>query len=128
MTVYARQIATAKRLIAAKGQSVIWRQVRDAAPADPLKPWIASGNAVSVDNTVKIAFLPNKRLGFETLIAAAIGREILSGSVIGYMAQVSFAPTKKDVVMRGDIPYRIVNIDELNVDGAAILYTIHFDV
>lgn len=128
MTAFARQIATAKRLIAKNGQTVQWRQVRDAAPADPLKPWLASGNATNVDTDVKIAFLPNKRVGFETLIAAATGAEILTGSVIGYMAAVSFEPSKKDIVLRGGVVYRISKIDELNVDGAPILYTITFDI
>lgn len=138
MTVFTRQIATALRLIDKYGQYVTWQQNRaDPFTPNPM-PWLAEGNATAVNNRVKIAFLPNKRVGFETIVAAAMGQEIKTGSVIGYMAQVSFVPTTEDVVLRpafgaafslgSGIQYRIAKIDELNVDGTPILYTVTFQV
>ncbi len=132
-TVFTRQIASAKRLLDKYGQFVTWQQNRAVAGA---VGWLASANTAPINNRVKIAFLPNSRVGFETMLAAAIGQEIKTGSVIGYMAQVTFVPTIDDVVLRPGFgasfvlgsgeALRPAKIDELNVDGTPILYTITF--
>jgi len=134
MTVFTRQIATATRLIDKYGQYVTWRQDKATAGA---ADWL-SGETAKTNNRVKIAFLPNKRVGYETMLAAALGQEIKTGSVLGYMASVTFVPTIEDVVLRPafaapfvlgtGIEYRISKIDTLDVDGTPILYTVTFAV
>lgn len=126
MGVYDRQIATAKRLIAAKGQSVIWRQLTDGNPADSDKPWNA-GETRKKDHTVSIVFLPDTRSGYEMLRAMGV-TEVPKGNMIGLMAQVPFTPALKDIVLRDGVPVAIRTITPLAPNGENILYTVGFDV
>jgi hypothetical protein len=124
MGVYDRQIATALRLIAAKGQAVTWQSIDNGAPADASKPWLPA-DAVPVEHPVSILFLPDTRSGFEWL-AYLQGTEVPQGRMIGLMGAVDFTPSIRDLVVRDGKPIRPLNITPLNPNGETILYTIGF--
>lgn len=126
MTVFTRQIATAKRLIGAKGAACLWRVLPDAIQ-DTNKPWTVAPAAPIEYLNVKIVFLPFTRMNYEFL-RQMTGTEIQIGDTYGLMAQQTFKPTITDIVIRnvdGQI-FNIYNISPLAPDGTDILYTIHF--
>lgn len=126
MTVYARQIATAKRLINAKGAACLWRVLPDAVP-DTDEPWKVTPVAPIEYRNVKIVFLPFSRLNYEFL-RQMTGTEIQIGDMYGLMAQQSFKPTITDLVIR-NVDSQVFNIDKISPlapDGTDILYTINF--
>jgi len=125
MGVYDRQIATAKRLISQKGQSVTWRQLADGAPVDSSKPWKPSA-ATPTDNPVSIVFLPPLKENQE-LIRYLKGTEVPTGSVSGLMPAVTFAPAAKDVVIRNSVELVVKSIDPLSPNGEIILYFLEFE-
>lgn len=126
MGTYDRQIATAARLIKAKGQSVTWRQVTDGSPADAGKPWIPGATA-NTDHTVDMVFLPEDRRDYEFLFAMS-GMEVPTGKLTALMPAVGFTPSIKDVVIRDGVKYGIRTIDPLAPNGQVILYTVRFDL
>lgn len=127
MTVYTRQIATAIRLIKAKGEKAVWKQNRNAAPPDVTKPWIEGAPLTPVSIPVSIVFLPTNKANEELIRALMNMPEVKSGSVYGLMASVAFAPSDKDTVVRlSGREVRIESIDVLEPDGTPILYTIYF--
>ena len=121
-TVFTRQIAMAKRMISKYGQSVTWRQQADGAPPDPTKPW-EPGAASTTDHTVKIAFFPEDFFLLRTQQRAR-NDVIPEGYEVGYMAQQSFTPKIKDVVIRGSQQLRVAYLDALHPDGTDILYRV----
>lgn len=125
MTVFARQIATALRLIAKNGELCTWRSIPDGVSLDPTKPWLKT-NVEPIDTKVKIVILPNTRVTHET-IKTLTGTEVSIGEDYGLMAQVKFVPSKADVVIdsSGRVK-RIETIDILKPDGTPILYTVKF--
>ncbi len=125
MGVYDRQIANAKRQIAAKGQSVTWRVLRDGAPSDPSKPWKPSAGAPD-NKTVKIVFLPFTTSNNQ-LIRYLKGTEVTEGGLTGLMGAVDFEPKAKDVVIRDGKELVVKSIDPLAPNGEVVLYTLEFD-
>ncbi len=123
MGVYDTQIATAKRLIAAKGQLVTWRQLPTTLP-DSDKPWQPSADMPN-DFDAKIVFITMNRMGRE-LLRFLSGTEVTTGTVRGLMAASSFEPSTKDVIFRDNKTLRIISIDPLCPNGETILYTIEF--
>lgn len=126
MGTYDRQIATATRLIKAKGQSVTWRQIADGSPADPSQPW-KPGASANTDYTVDMVFLPEDRRDYEFLFAMK-GTEVPIGKLTALMAAVPFVPSIKDIVIRDGVKYGIRSIDPLAPNGQVILYTVRFDL
>ena len=124
MAEYDRPIASAKRMIAKKGQTVFWRQIADAVATDENAPWKV-GQASGINNTVKIVFLPVRRQNLESFGYVA-GTEVPKGAVYALMAAVPFEPNLKDVVIRDGVELRIANIEKLAPNGQAILYKILF--
>ncbi len=123
--VYDRQVAAAKRLIAAKGQAVTWRRLVDGSPTDPSKPWLPSA-ATTTDTAVSIVFLPMNRLGYESLTFMR-DTEVPEGAYQGLMSgDVTFTPSIKDKVIRDGVQLEILNIDTLAPNGQAIIHTITF--
>ncbi len=129
MTVYARQIATAKRLIAAKGQVVTWQQITDASPIDASKPWKPASPAMPTVFYPKVAFfsynsatphLRNAQEGFGK------DGEFIQGKLYGIMAVQSFVPTLKDVITRNGSQLSLDMIDPLQVNEEIIIYTLGF--
>lgn len=122
---YSRQIKMAQKLIAKKGQKVIWRQVNDGEPADPSKPWIP-GPPVNTDNEVSIVFLPSDRKGLEFLRYLK-GTEVPIGTLSGLLPNVSFSPKVKDLVIRGDQELVIRTIDPIAPAEQTLLYVMEFE-
>ena len=129
MGVYDRQIATAKRLIAAKGRTCVWRTLDEAAPADETKPW-KKGEETTTDNAAKIVFLPDTRSNL-AFLQTLTDQPINVGDDYGIMAAVDFVPTTRAEIydesgatlLRG-----IKSVDVLAPNGEVILYTLRFTV
>lgn len=122
MGVFDRQIESAKKLIVKNGQEVIWKRTYQHI-ANQDEPWKESKGA-RVEYKVMMAFLPVdyknqqfKRYRFET--------DIEVGTIAGYMGQVDFEPSLRDVVIRDGKTYVIKNIDPIDPNGqGVILYVI----
>lgn len=130
MAGYERQIATAQRLIAKRGQAVFWN-VRDEGTTDPNVTEGASAwrpkpvDGVSPDPVeVRIAFFPITKDQYESLRARGI--ELSVGSVMGYMGAVSFTPAQKDSVTRDGKTLEVEYFDVLAPNGDVILYELYF--
>jgi hypothetical protein len=121
MGVYDSQVATAKRLIAAKGAECTWRRTTAAAGGDAWNPQPGADQ----EWTVKLAFFSPRDLGRGTseFIAALAGSEVPTSSEIGLMAGgLEFEPSADDVIERWDGVKGIKSIDRLAPNGEAILY------
>ena len=129
MGVYDRQIATAARLIAAKGQLCTWRE-----PGTPTGPANVPVEGVPADYPVSIVFLSNsKQEGLAGLLSMFAGSEVPTGGMRGLMAAVPFAPSLMGRVARApafaEPALNIMDdkgIDVLNVNGEVILYYLRF--
>lgn len=130
MGVYDRQIASAKRIIAQKGQQVTWVSVGAGTGGTAAAPAAESLN----EHTVTIAFLPIDREYLRTIQSVMRDTDIASGYLQGLMGQVDFKPTLADRVIRRvngvDETYRIIpdnGIEEIDPNGeGVILYTVRF--
>jgi hypothetical protein len=125
MAVYSRQIATALRIIKAKGERCLWAS-RSAPTADPDKPWLSTpGTEVTYPDT-PLVFFPLSRL-WSDLLGYTKGTEVVSGSTYGIMPAVSFSPQLTDIVTRTDgSTLAPLSIEPLAPNGEVILYTIEF--
>lgn len=127
MTAFARQIATAKRLIAKNGANCTWRQIPDAVP-DTSEPWKVAAGVPKDFKNVRVVFLPYTRMGYEFL-RLLTGTEIQIGDVKGLMAQQVFKPSITDVLIHPNgTVYRVNKLDPLAPDGTDILYTLDLKV
>lgn len=134
MGVYDDAIATAKRMIAAKGQLATWRkfdtglfQQSSANHPSPV-PWLPTSARGEQDFSVSIVFLPISRVNSQ-LIRALSGTEVTGPSkanLQGLMASVDFEPSDKDIVIRDERQLNIASIDPIAPDGTPILYVIEF--
>lgn len=131
MTAYSRQLQSARRMIAKKGQVVSW-QVFSPGTTDPLvtpgasrfRPKPVAG-ATLVTFPVRIVFLPVGRVNYESLSARGI--EVQDGYSLGYMANTpSLTPNLADLVVRNSERYAVKHIDILAPGGVPLLYTILF--
>lgn len=122
MAIYDRQIATATRLVAKYGQSVVWRKVGILTP-DPSQPW-ENTNGTTVDNSVKMVFLTKWR--DELLLKYLKGTDIPTGANFGLMGVQSFVPAINDYVVRGSDNYIVKDIDIISPNGTPILYIVSF--
>ena len=125
---YDRAIASAKRVIAKKGEACKWHVTAPAVVADSDTPWIETvdGAAPVVHADTFIALFPLSRQ-FSELIRYLRGTEIVTGSLYGLMSAQSFTPAIADIVERKDgTKLGIVSIDPLAPNGDVILYTIEF--
>jgi len=118
---YDALIATAKRLIAQKGQAVTWKSIGDPV-ADPNKPWEPTSQVVT-DYSANIAFLPIN-LSTRKFSQAITGTDIPIGTEKGYMGAQSFEPKIKDVILRNGKTLTVLSIDRIAPDGSPILYTL----
>lgn len=123
MGTYDRQIAQAKRAIAAKGQWVLWNRISNGV-ADLATPWLPVDSA-SLGFVVKIVFLPEQSQLLD-FVRAVQGTEVKSGHMQGLMGAVAFKPDPQDTVNRDGVILQIDSIDELAPNGQTILYTVKF--
>lgn len=124
MNQYDKQIKSAKIKIADKGQLVTWIVNGEPQVTNLDKPWLVE-NKAPVSYQVRMLFLPNSRIGYET-DRPILNSSIKIGSIKGLMASVPFVPSSKDLVIRNGITYEIETIDTLNPSGSSILHTIVF--
>ncbi len=126
MAVYNRQIANALRQIKAKGEAVTWRQIVPPVDDDPAHPAVG----ITVDYPARIAFFPNPTLNLLSTISTMTGTEVPTGRYYGLMGAVDFAPSIKDTVIRSSgEELGIIDkngLEELNVNGESILWTVRF--
>lgn len=121
MGVYDRQIATAKRIIKAKGAECVWKRTTAAEGGDAWNPQ----PGVPQEWPVSIAFFSPKDLGRGTgeFIAALRGTEVPTSKEIGLMAGgLEFDPSADDVIERWDGVKGIETIDRLAPNGEAVLF------
>ena len=123
MGVFDRQIATAKRLIAKNGRALVWRTILDGTPVDANKPWEPGAAQVTDYPDIRIVILPAGYKGETSLFRLTTGEQP-SGTLQMLMGAVPFEPSTKDVIIDGEIEYRIDYIDKLAPNGDPILYTI----
>jgi hypothetical protein len=125
MGAYDRAIATALRLIEAKGEPVTWRQFiiepgdnawteGEPTPPDPLY----------IDHTVSMVFLPFSNRLRDAFQMQMANSDVPQGLYYGLMGQVSFTPNLRDLIIRPSGQVRPSYIDELRPAGELILYTI----
>lgn len=145
MTFYPRMTQTALRLIKKYGQSVTWRQRNEGTLAATDKPWEGRTPDDYTDYTVFMAFMNVGKEGFENQryqnqaklpsvsrtkadSYSDLGFSINSvGNVSGLMGQVTFTPSIRDVVLRGDKVHRVVNINNIDTAGPVILYQVELE-
>ena len=125
MGVYDRQRATALRLIAAKGQEVIWQQ-QTATGGTPAKP----AATATVEHLVRIVFLPVEREYVGTFLQLIRDTDIPEGYMLGMMGFVPFTPSLKDTVLRGAETLHLSQrngVEVINPNGeGAVLYMLRF--
>lgn len=126
MGVYDSAIATAKRLIAAKGEVVSWQPAADPTAAAEDTPWIQGEPTAADARRVAIVFLPIDRSN-QQLIRALGGTELVTGNVYGLMGAVDFPVEFDAVITRSDgSTVALVNADKLAPNGDVILWTLEF--
>lgn len=143
MGVYDRQIATALRLIKAKGQLVTWQ--KHNAQQGSSQPWKTSkppvgygvggygaggfgvGDGSPAGYPVSIVFLAPKS-GLQALFALMQGTSVPTGAPMGLMGAVTaFTPEITDVVLRGPKSLVIKDFNIVAPNGEIILYKLEFE-
>ncbi len=126
MGVFDRQVATAQRLIAKNGASVIWRKTLIPADDNPANPTAGT----SQDFPVKIVFLTNEQVNLFTTLTMMKGSDVPTGKLYGLMGAVTFDPAIVDLIVGtpyGDLRMQDKNgINRLAPNGQTILYTLRF--
>lgn len=126
MGVYDRQIATALRIIKAKGQVVTWFQPVDNADDNPAAPV----GLPPVQFPVSIAFFPNNELSLFSTRSMMLNTEVAQGAFYGLMGAQVFTPGLRDWVVTPDgHTYRVKpenGIDTIAPNGQVILHTVRF--
>jgi len=126
MGAYDSFVATAKRMINEKGQTVEWKSITNNDPATPGVEW-EEVPVISVSYYPKVVFLPNERYGRE-FFRYFKGTDVPVGNLLGYMAKQNFIPSLKDVVIRDGVELPILSFYPYNPNGEGdILYAIEFD-
>lgn len=118
-TKYSKQIASAKRMIKAKGQAATWREPADTTP-DPDKPWRSTANAPA-DHNVNVVTLPDGQARFAALIS---GTDVPEGTELAYMAAVDFEPTVRATLIRDGKAQRITYLTPIAPDGTPIIWIV----
>lgn len=121
---YARQIATARRLIEQYGADCVWADQTPGTP-DPAQPWLPVAPAV-VSAQVKVAFFSRNEFS-AAFLQFMKGTEIPIGKQYGLMATPStFIPKLTGTLTRtlDNVIFTLNAIDVLAPNGIPILYTI----
>ena len=131
MSVYARPIATAKRLIDKYGAFCTWEIPALLDHTVPGYPTEVPDSAKSFEN-IKIAFFTARDLGRGVAESLGFkpGTEVPEGAVIGLMAAsgLPFIPSLNHTLTRKDgTPNTIANIDVLKPADEPILYFVRLN-
>lgn len=125
MSIYDRQIAQAKRLIAKKGQLVTWVP-QDVTIPDNTKPWKTAPVGSPPTFPVSMVFLSSGKTVIEAQSHLFTGTSVPDGAPKALMGVVPFTPKINDTVLRGSETLTVKSIDTLAPNGDPILYTIYF--
>jgi hypothetical protein len=125
---YERAQASARRMIAAKGQACLWR--KPAAQDDAADEWRDVREGDPTDTACSIAWFAPRDLGrgTENFLSAIAGQnlDVPDGYEIGLMAAGDFEPLPSDKIVKGTDPdgaeIAITTIDRLAPDGTPIFY------
>lgn len=123
MSVFDRQIATAKRLIQKNGKVCTWTKYNNTV-ADSSKPWKTAAGASSTFQ-VPIVFLIPKRARNE-LFHLMEGTSVPDGAPYALMAAVPFVPEINDSISTGTDNFVIKAIDIVGPNGDPILYRMKY--
>lgn len=132
MGVYDRQIATATRLIAEKGQACLWRVPGAAVGGTPASPGPAGP---PTDYPVRVVFLSNtSRESLAGFLSMLANTEVPSGGMRALMSgDVPFTPALTHTLFKGETdaaPELVLHdkngIDLLAPNGEPILYFLRF--
>lgn len=121
MADYSEDIAGTLEMIREEGQLVSW--YKPSETDDATKPWLESeelpGETIP---DVPMVFVPINRVDFETH-GEIKGTEIPINRQQGLLpGACGFVPNVKDIVIRGNRRYSVINFDEINPAGDPILY------
>jgi hypothetical protein len=120
---YDRAIASALRLIEAKGEACTWRK---PAPADDdADDWRDVREGEPDETDVSIAWFSPRDLGRGTMefLQAMVGGEVPEGYLIGLMGPYDFEPLATDTIVRSDdSEVHPESIDLIAPSGEPILY------
>lgn len=95
MGTYDRQVATAQRLIAAKGALLKWYQPNAGVPDDPSRPWLGK-DALPTAYDVSLCFVP-EGIAKSYMVGTGLERsEVPIGGLFALMGETAFIPTLKD--------------------------------
>lgn len=116
MTVFTRQLDTAKRLIAAKGETCTL--YKPSVETDSETPWYDSNTDAPIAHTVVIVWT---RGTMDPRQDVDIPSETIGGLIAG--KDLAVTPQYRDVIARtnGDV-YYIFRITQISPDGPAILF------
>jgi hypothetical protein len=117
-----RAIATAKRLIEANGQAVVWRKPASADPA--AKPWRDVRTGAPGDTPVKILWVTPK---FRTMAFLQLlkGTDIPVGTEEAIMPAYGFEPLSSDTIVVDGVEQSLYRIDPLKPSGVPVLYRLY---
>ncbi len=119
---YDRAIASALRMIEAKGQACAWHKPADADPAADSWRDVRTGDPEGPFD-VSIAWFPPALQTMRYLANSPDG--IPEGFELGYMGAVEFEPVNGERIERTTGEFvTVFNIDRLAPDGTPILYTL----
>jgi hypothetical protein len=120
---YSGAIATALRLIAAKGGACVWR--KPGAHDSGAEDWRDVRSGSPDDHDVKIAWFRPRDLGYgrTEFLRSIPDTEIAEGFEVGLMAGgTDFEPELTDVVVRNSVPSEIGYLDRLAPDGTPVVW------
>lgn len=126
MGVYDRQIASAKRQIAAKGRACLWRGNNVAVPSNGLTA--AAAAPVDDDNAVSVLFLPDSRQN-RAFLQQLAGSDMVIGSDYGLMGQAPFTPQLNDEIYDEtgtELLRTVYEARPFAPNGEVILWTLFF--
>jgi hypothetical protein len=117
-----RAIATAKRLIEANGQSVLWRVPFRASPVD--QPWRDTEAGDPIDTPVKILWVTPK---FRTMAFLQLlkGTDIPIGTEEALMPAYAFTPDQTDLLVVDGVEQSLYRIDPLKPNGVPVFYRLY---
>lgn len=125
MGAYDAAIATAKRLIAAKGRTASMARKIDGTPADPAKPWRpGTPSTESYASDVPMVFLDLRTAQATLFGGKALAPDVTEVALVA-AGDMPERPQLKDLVLDGVRRLVVEDFDVLAPGDADVLYTLH---
>lgn len=124
---FARQIATAQRLIKKNGQAVVWVEKPSPAGVNPQNAW--HGDNVTAETrhaNVMVCFVPVESKEDLAAFRFLHDTDVQVGSTFGLMGAVTFNPTANHYIVRDGETLNIRRLDYLKPNGKPVLYLVEF--